>query len=102
MSDTANAGPSVESAEEEHAADGVPINPYFVALWIVMVGCAVTGFILLSIGNGLASTFAHQTFGTIKDTGIGQLVWGGALLGLAVTTAIVMLGAAAARWRNDE
>lgn len=74
-----------------------PINPYFVILWIVMAGCAIAGFILLSTGSNIAANAFEE-----PGAGIAQIVWGGALLGLAVTTAIVMLGAAAARWRNDE
>lgn len=77
-----------------------PINPYFVVLWVVMVGCVVAGLFLLSVGSSLAGAEAHSFFPTNTGAGLTQIVWGGALLGLAVTTAIVMLGAAAARWER--
>lgn len=69
-----------------------PVNPYFITLWVVLGLCVVIGFILITVGNSLA---AHAFE---PGAGLAQIIWGGALLGLAVTTAIVMLGAAAARW----
>lgn len=69
------------------------VNPYFVTLWVVLGLCVVIGIILISVGNSLAGNAFNA-----PGTGLAQLVWGGALLGLAATTAIVMLGAAAARW----
>lgn len=71
------------------------VNPYFITLWVVLGLCILIGVILLSVGNNLAG----NTFND-PGAGLGQIVWGGAILGLAVTTAIVMLGAAAARWNG--
>jgi hypothetical protein len=95
----------------EHAEDtrtisrGVPdhprgeINPYFVALWLIVAACAITGIVLLAVGASMAQTFADQTFGTIKDTGIGQTMWGASFLGVATTAILILIGAAATRWK---
>jgi hypothetical protein len=98
MSDTAhdahtNAGHGVPDRQ------GEPQNPYFVALWMILGLCVIVGVILLAVGTNLAQSYMITLAGSSGSSGLGQIVWGASLLGVAVTAFLVMLGAAAARWQ---
>jgi ABC-type phosphate transport system permease subunit len=92
-------GDKKRKRKEEAEAAAALIDPHFATLWVVAVFCVIIGSILLSVGNDLAHKFSTQLFESSHDTGLGQIVWGSSLLGLAVITLLITIGAGVARWR---
>ncbi|MEO7720579.1 MAG: LPXTG cell wall anchor domain-containing protein [Pseudolysinimonas sp.] len=84
------------TARVETRKTGSETNPWIVALGVVIgIGFGL-GLILFVIGNLHARSFSLAGGGT--DSGLGEVVWGGALMGLGLSALFPLLAAQAVIW----
>ena len=83
------------SAQTAAARQKAPTNPWMLTLGLVVVVAFLLGVILFIIGNIQARDFQLVRGG---DPGLGQIVWGGALMGLGLSALFPLLAAQAVIW----
>lgn len=102
MSDLWVDGHAMEQPEEETPVShpAVPMSSALFALWTISALLGLLGAILLIVGGSLNASVDPYS-GAPPLPGLPQLIWGGALLGVAIQAFLAALTVVAVRWTPE-